>query len=48
MMDAGLLLRVVQDTINFAPPLIITAAEIDEMFARFTRALAIVEQTFGA
>ena len=47
MMDEGLLLRVVQDTINFAPPLIITAAETDEMFARFTRALATVEQAHG-
>ena len=48
MMNEGLLLRVVKDTINFAPPLIITEAEIDEMFARFTRAFATVEQAFGA
>jgi len=39
MMDQGLLLRVVGDTINFAPPLIITEAEIDEMFRRFAAAL---------
>jgi len=39
MMDHGLLLRVVGDTINFAPPLIITTAEIDEMMRRFTAAL---------
>lgn len=39
MMDQGLLLRVVGDTINFAPPLIITEAEIDEMVRRFTAAL---------
>ena len=39
MMDQGLLLRVVGDTINFAPPLIITAAEIDEMMRRFTAAI---------
>jgi 4-aminobutyrate--pyruvate transaminase len=39
MMDQGLLLRVVGDTINFSPPLIITEAEIDEMMRRFTAAL---------
>ncbi|MBA2589175.1 MAG: aminotransferase class III-fold pyridoxal phosphate-dependent enzyme [Alphaproteobacteria bacterium] len=44
MMAEGLLLRVVKDTINFAPPLIITEAEVDELFARFTRALAAVER----
>ena len=44
MMAEGLLLRVVKDTINFAPPLIITEAEVDELFARFTRALATVER----
>jgi len=44
MMAEGLLLRVVKDTINFAPPLIITQAEVDELFARFTRALAAVER----
>jgi 4-aminobutyrate--pyruvate transaminase len=44
MMAEGLLLRVVKDTVNFAPPLIITEAEVDELFARFTRALAVVER----
>jgi 4-aminobutyrate--pyruvate transaminase len=44
MMAEGLLLRVVKDTINFAPPLIITLAEVDELFARFTRALGAVER----
>jgi 4-aminobutyrate--pyruvate transaminase len=44
MMAEGLLLRVVKDAINFAPPLIITEAEIDELFARFTRALGTVER----
>jgi len=47
MMAEGLLLRVVKDTINFAPPLIITEAEVDELFARFTRALAAVERAEG-
>lgn len=44
MMAEGLLLRVVKDTVNFAPPLIITLAEVDELFARFTRALHAVER----
>jgi len=44
MMAEGLLLRVVRDTINFAPPLIITEPEVDELFARFTRALGAVER----
>ncbi len=44
MMAEGLLLRVVKDIINFAPPLIITEAEVDELFARFTRALGAVER----
>ena len=47
MMAEGLLLRVVKDTINFAPPLIITEAEVEELFARFTRALAAVERAEG-
>ena len=44
MMAEGLLLRVVRDTINFAPPLIITEPEVDELFARFIRALCAVER----
>jgi 4-aminobutyrate--pyruvate transaminase len=48
MMAEGLLLRVVNDTINFAPPLIITQAEVDEMFARFSRALGAVERAEAA
>jgi 4-aminobutyrate--pyruvate transaminase len=39
MMAQGLLLRVVGDTVNFSPPLIITASEIDEMMRRFGAAL---------
>ena len=31
--------RAVGDSMTFSPPLIITAAEIDEMFARFGKAL---------
>lgn len=37
--EEGLIIRAIGDTIAFCPPLIITAAEIDEMFARFARAL---------
>ena len=44
MMAEGLLLRVVKDTINFAPPLIITEAEVGELFARFCRALETVQR----
>ncbi|MGO9421525.1 aspartate aminotransferase family protein [Roseiarcus sp.] len=37
--DEGLIIRAIGETIAFCPPLIITAAEIDELFARFGRAL---------
>ncbi len=35
----GLITRALGDTINFCPPLIITEAQIDDMFDRATRAL---------
>lgn len=35
----GLIIRNIQDSICFCPPLIITTAQIDEMIARFARAL---------
>ena len=35
----GVLVRALGDTIGFCPPLIITAAEVQEIFARFGRAL---------
>lgn len=38
--DAGLIVRNLGDTVAFCPPLIITAAQVDEMFDRFERALA--------
>jgi len=38
----GLIIRAIGDLIAFCPPLIITEAEIDEMFARFGRALKVV------
>ena len=40
----GLIIRSIGDTIAFCPPLIITAAEIDEMFDRFDAALADTSQ----
>ena len=37
--EEGLILRALMDRIGLCPPLIITAAEVDEMFDRFERAL---------
>ena len=37
--EYGLIIRAVGDSMTFSPPLIITAEEIDEMLARFGRAL---------
>jgi 4-aminobutyrate--pyruvate transaminase len=37
--DRGLLVRAIGDAVAFCPPLIITEAEIDEMFRRFEPAL---------
>ncbi len=37
--EQGLITRAMGDTMGFSPPLVITAAEIVEMFARFGRAL---------
>ena len=39
----GLIVRALGDSIGFCPPLIITEAEIDEMFNRFSRALGATE-----
>jgi 4-aminobutyrate---pyruvate transaminase len=36
------------DTLAFCPPLVVTEAEIDEMFDRFERALAEVEADVAA
>jgi 4-aminobutyrate---pyruvate transaminase len=38
--EEGLIVRAIGDIVAFCPPLIITAAEIDELFDRFARALA--------
>ena len=40
----GLIIRALGDSIGFCPPLIITEAEIDEMFDRFARALDATER----
>jgi 4-aminobutyrate--pyruvate transaminase len=37
--EHGLIVRAIRDTIAFCPPLIVTEAEIDEILARFGRAL---------
>ncbi len=37
--EEGLIIRAIGDVIAFCPPLVITGAEIDEMFDRFGRAL---------
>ncbi len=41
--EQGLILRVQGDTCVFSPPLVISAAEIAELFARFGRAVAAVQ-----
>ena len=49
LMRKGLLAKETHETTaRFAPPLIITQAEVDELFARFTRALGAVERAEAA
>ncbi|MEJ1168418.1 aspartate aminotransferase family protein [Variovorax sp. CCNWLW235] len=43
----GLIVRAMGDSIAFCPPLIITAQQVDDMFARFGRAMAIFEESFA-
>jgi len=43
----GLIVRAMGDSIAFCPPVIITAQQIDDMFARFGRAMAVFEDTFA-
>jgi 4-aminobutyrate--pyruvate transaminase len=40
--DEGVIVRAIGDSVAFSPPLVITGHEIDELFARFARALAAV------
>jgi len=43
----GLIVRAMGDSVAFCPPLIITAEQIDDMFARFGRAMTVFEETFA-
>jgi 4-aminobutyrate--pyruvate transaminase len=41
--EHGLIVRALMDSVALCPPLIISEEQIDEMFARYTRALDDVE-----
>ncbi|MDQ0588368.1 aminotransferase [Variovorax paradoxus] len=43
----GLIVRAMGDSIAFCPPLIITAEQIEDMFARFGRAMVVFEESFA-
>jgi 4-aminobutyrate--pyruvate transaminase len=45
--EEGLITRGIGEMMAFCPPLIITEAEIDEMFKRFDRALGRLESEMG-
>jgi 4-aminobutyrate--pyruvate transaminase len=45
--EEGLVIRSIGDMMAFCPPLIITEAEIDEMFTRFDRAMTRLESEMG-
>ena len=46
-LEQGLIVRAMGDTIAFCPPLIITAEQLAEMFARFERTMVRFEQAFA-
>jgi 4-aminobutyrate---pyruvate transaminase len=46
-LEEGLIVRAMSDSIAFCPPLITTTAQIDELFARFERAMDRFEATFA-
>jgi 4-aminobutyrate--pyruvate transaminase len=46
--EEGLIVRAIGDIVAFCPPLIISSAEVDEMFDRFGRALARLPLEFRA
>ncbi|WP_313193425.1 aminotransferase [Shinella zoogloeoides] len=46
-LEHGLIVRAIGDTIAFCPPLIITESEVDEMFTRFSDALAETAEMVG-
>ena len=43
----GLIVRAMGDAVAFCPPLVITAAQVDEMFERFDRAMARFEASLA-
>lgn len=45
--DCGLMVRAVRDAMIFSPPLVITRAEIDDMMARFRKALDLTAADLG-
>ncbi|MEX0645760.1 MAG: aminotransferase class III-fold pyridoxal phosphate-dependent enzyme, partial [Parvularculaceae bacterium] len=47
-LQEGLIIRPLGDTIAFCPPLIITRAEVDELFRRFERGLRAAAEHFSA
>jgi adenosylmethionine-8-amino-7-oxononanoate aminotransferase len=46
-LEQGLILRQVEDIIEFCPPLIITKPEVDEMIQITDRAITQAEKEFG-
>ena len=44
-LEEGLIVRGMGDSVAFCPPLIIDAGQVDEMFARFDRAMARFEDS---
>jgi adenosylmethionine-8-amino-7-oxononanoate aminotransferase len=46
-LDKGLILRQVEDIIEFCPPLIINKSEIDEMLEITDQAITQAEKEFG-
>jgi len=47
-LEQGLIVRAMGDAIAFCPPLIITAEQVDDLFARFDRAMARFEASVAA
>jgi len=47
-LDCGVIVRITGSNVVFAPPLVITDAELDELFARFARALDEAERLTAA
>ncbi|MFI4998215.1 MAG: aspartate aminotransferase family protein, partial [Hyphomicrobiales bacterium] len=45
--EESLVIRAIGDVVAFCPPLIITEAQVDEMFKRFDRAMTRLESEMG-